>query len=71
LQAGAHENISLAHCEPNTLVVSPDVEQLQIQDTTPKSQDVIASVRTNMSVAEFGELEEPSTVWRYLCYEEQ
>jgi hypothetical protein len=42
-------------------VISPDVEQPQAQDTTPKLQDVIAAVRPNLSVTEFGELEELPT----------
>jgi hypothetical protein len=31
-----YERCSLAHCEPVTLVAPPDVEQPQVQDTTPK-----------------------------------
>jgi hypothetical protein len=41
-----------AHCEPVTMVTSPDVEQPHVQDTTPKLQGVIAAARQNMSDAE-------------------
>jgi hypothetical protein len=48
----------LAHCEPVTLVTSPDVEQPQVRDTTPKLQDVIAAIRPNLSDAGSQVLEE-------------
>jgi hypothetical protein len=47
-----------AHCEPVTLVTSPDVEQPQVSDTTPKLQEANAAARPNPSDAESCELYE-------------
>jgi hypothetical protein len=47
-----------AYCEPVTLVAPPYVQQPQVQETTPKFQDVIAAAKPNPSDAEsrdFGE----------------
>jgi hypothetical protein len=39
----------LAHCKSVTLVTPPNVEQPQVQDTTPKLQDVITAATPNLS----------------------
>jgi hypothetical protein len=44
--------------KPVTLVVPPDVEKSQVQDTTQKFQDMIEAARPNLSDAEFQELEQ-------------
>jgi hypothetical protein len=41
----------LAHCKRVTLVTPPYVEQPQVQGNTPKSQDVIAEARTNLTLS--------------------
>jgi hypothetical protein len=51
----------LAHCEPITLVIPPNVEQPQVQDTTPKFQDEMAAARPDFSDAEYRDLEEHLT----------
>jgi hypothetical protein len=43
---------------------APDVEEPQVQETTPKFQDVIAAARPNLSNAESQELEELVTEYR-------
>jgi hypothetical protein len=53
----------LAHCEPVTLVIPPDVELPQVRDTTLKLQDVIAATKPNLSGAESRELEELLTAY--------
>jgi hypothetical protein len=46
------------------LVVPCDVKQPQVQDTTPKFQDVIAAATPKLSNDESCEMEEPLTKYR-------
>jgi hypothetical protein len=62
----SHESMPLAHCEAVTLVTPPNVEQPQIQRTTPKFQDMIAAAKPDVSDAESRELEELLTEYRYI-----
>jgi hypothetical protein len=54
LKRGSH----LAHCEPVTLVTSPDVEQPQASDIKPKLLGVTTAARPHLNTTEFQELEE-------------
>jgi hypothetical protein len=48
----------LAHCEPVTLVTSPDVEQSRASDTKPKLLGVTTAARPHLNTTEFQELQE-------------
>jgi hypothetical protein len=48
----------LAYSEPVALVAPLDGGQPQVQDTTPKLQEVILAARTDLSDAESRELED-------------
>jgi hypothetical protein len=54
----SRKDTPLANCEPVTLVAPPDVQQPQVQETTPKFRDAIAAARPNLSDAESRDLEE-------------
>jgi hypothetical protein len=45
-------------------VTPPDVEQPQIRDTTPKLQDVIAAISSNLRDHKYQEFEEFLTKYR-------
>jgi hypothetical protein len=48
----------LAHCEPVTLVTSPDLDHRQAPESSSKVQEVIEAARSNLSGGEFQELED-------------